>query len=383
MISAVAQDVDEEANTVEVLTEQILKNNPALKEQQEALKDVVSMSIKYQKAMENLADTVEDNEDELKKWAKSTTKGVEDMSIKTARAVGALKTSLQGVFGDDVEISNDFIHDNFEEIQKVIKGDEKALDDLEKKLNNQYLLDIGINISGFDQVDEIQYALDTLADKDYEVGVSLDDEKALAGLQNFFAQAKLSQEDAQKVLNQFGWEGELEEVKEPGQKVWESVPVYSMSTQTYSFPQTYETPNLSGGGTKTYKTQNTYTLPNQSVTFEDVSHEVPGRSYFVLKSKNGSSTHGNIQTSGLGGSVKSTGKGAARQSAVKNYGGGSKKSGGGGDNKPDKMDPLKEEIDRYHKVNTQITKVGNNLKKLQSQQDKFVGKKKIDNLNAQ
>lgn len=156
-----------------------------------------------------------------------------------------------------------------------------------------------------------------------------------------------------------------------------------MSTQTYSFPQTYETPNLSGGGTKTYKTQNTYTLPNQSVTFEDVSHEVPGRSYFVLKSKNGSSTHNNIQTSGLGGSVKSTGKGAARQSAVKNYGGGSKKSGGGGDNKPDKMDPLKEEIDRYHKVNTQITKVGNNLKKLQSQQDKFVGKKKIDNLNAQ
>ena len=47
------------------------------------------------------------------------------------------------------------------------------------------------------------------------------------------------------------------------------------------------------------------------------------------------------------------------------------------------MDYLDNEIDRYHKVNTQITKVDNSLKKLQSQQEKFVGSKLLDNLNKQ
>jgi N-acetylglucosamine-6-phosphate deacetylase len=47
------------------------------------------------------------------------------------------------------------------------------------------------------------------------------------------------------------------------------------------------------------------------------------------------------------------------------------------------MDPLKTEVDRYHKVNTQITKVDNNLKKLQSRQEHIVGKNWLDNLTSQ
>ena len=51
--------------------------------------------------------------------------------------------------------------------------------------------------------------------------------------------------------------------------------------------------------------------------------------------------------------------------------------------KPDKMDPVEATVDRYHKINTQITKVDNSLKKLQAEQEKFVGAKLIDNLNKQ
>ena len=60
-----------------------------------------------------------------------------------------------------------------------------------------------------------------------------------------------------------------------------------------------------------------------------------------------------------------------------------KASGGGSSSKPKHIDPLEEQADRYHKINTQITKVDNALKKLQSQQEKFVGAKLIDNLNKQ
>ena len=55
----------------------------------------------------------------------------------------------------------------------------------------------------------------------------------------------------------------------------------------------------------------------------------------------------------------------------------------GGGSEPNQKDLIDTEIDRYHKVNTQITKVDNSLKKLQSQQEKFVGSKLLSNLNAQ
>ena len=55
----------------------------------------------------------------------------------------------------------------------------------------------------------------------------------------------------------------------------------------------------------------------------------------------------------------------------------------GSSSKPKTIDPLKEQADRYHEINTQITKVDNSLKKLQSQQNKFVGGKLIKNLTDQ
>jgi hypothetical protein len=56
---------------------------------------------------------------------------------------------------------------------------------------------------------------------------------------------------------------------------------------------------------------------------------------------------------------------------------------GGSSSKPSKKEHIETDIDRYHKVNAQITKVDNALKKLESQQEKFVGSNLINNLNAQ
>ena len=61
----------------------------------------------------------------------------------------------------------------------------------------------------------------------------------------------------------------------------------------------------------------------------------------------------------------------------------SKKSSSGSSNKPNKMEKVETEIDRYHKVNTQITKIDNSLKKLQSQEEKYLGTNLIDNLIKQ
>jgi hypothetical protein len=59
------------------------------------------------------------------------------------------------------------------------------------------------------------------------------------------------------------------------------------------------------------------------------------------------------------------------------------KSGGGSKSKPKKEKHIDDEVDRYHKINTQITKIDNSLKKLESQQNKLVGGNLLKNLNQQ
>ena len=84
----------------------------------------------------------------------------------------------------------------------------------------------------------------------------------------------------------------------------------------------------------------------------------------------------------LGKEAKIT-KGAAAKTNFSPSSSSSKKSGSGSSSKPDKMERVETDIDRYHKVNTQITKVDNSLKKVQSQQEKLVGSKLIENLTKQ
>lgn len=61
------------------------------------------------------------------------------------------------------------------------------------------------------------------------------------------------------------------------------------------------------------------------------------------------------------------------------------KSGGGSksEKQPNKIDPLKDEINRYHDIDLQLKQINTDLTKIQNQQKKLFGKDLLDNLNQQ
>ena len=63
--------------------------------------------------------------------------------------------------------------------------------------------------------------------------------------------------------------------------------------------------------------------------------------------------------------------------------GGGGKGGGGKSYTPSKKDPIEDEIDRYERVETQLTAIGNDYDKLNKEQDRLTGTKLAENLAKQ
>ena len=224
-----------------------------------------------------------------------------------------------------------------------------------------------------------------LANTDLEIGAKFNDEEALAKLQQFFATAKLSQEDAQAVLNKYGYKGELEKIDVPAVKGTKKVPRTTITGwNTFTAPSTtFYTPDTNGRGyTSTTVPGNTYKEPVYGITYDEEEYEVtPASSYYVLKSADGSSTSTDIKTTGLTNSVTSLGTGKARASAVSaGVGRGSSK---GSSAKPKVEKHREDEKDIYHDVNVSLAQISNNLEKVQAQTDQLVGQSRIDNLAQQ
>ena len=78
------------------------------------------------------------------------------------------------------------------------------------------------------------------------------------------------------------------------------------------------------------------------------------------------------------------GSGALNNYSSKNPGSSGKSSGGGGSSKkPNEMDPLEKEVDRYHDVDIQLKQIKTDMDKLEKQKKKLFGADLIANLNKQ
>ena len=252
-------------------------------------------------------------------------------------------------------ITDDFVQEHMEEISKAAKGDADAIDNLHKELAKDIVLNIAINNKDlFNDIDieSLTEKINNIKIPDIKVGASMDFTEMDADMQEFTKDmveivnsAHMTADEAKAFFGQMGFEANF---KTTPQKVTNSVP--EMTTET--------------------EIESIFPLKTRSTTYQSGSKEVEMTVDVPALTTDGSEPKINLTRKASG--------------SYNNYS--SKNKGGksaGGDNKPDKMDPLKNEIDRYHKVNTQITKVDNSLKKLQSQQEKFVGGELLDNLNKQ
>ena len=216
-----------------------------------------------------------------------------------------------------------------------------------------------------EQMNELQAQIPAL-----EIG-AVDDTAFIESCQNLIDNANMTTEQANAMFAAMGFEAEY---AEEAQSTTTEVPVYSTYKQVTN-PEKGKDGLLANGYhlvEKTYTVQDgTVTLPgtvssySMGVTTNDGKHVNKPKIKKLTKKAGGASNNYSSRNAGGGGAGKSS-------------------SGGGGSEKePKTIDPIEAEADRYHKVNTQIQKVENSLKKVESQQDKFVGGKLIANLNEQ
>ena len=390
LYSTVAKATGESEDTIKSLVNEMKKLSENANATEEDLIKLAKTAIIFNNNLQKLADSFSDNEEILKEWQSSTG----DMSVKTAKAVGDLKEKFDDLF--DADVSIDFLKDNLGDIEAMLNGDTEALNRLEAALGKQYILSIddGQLAAAFNQAES---AFDELANTDLVIGAVFDDEEALAEIQNFFNSAKVSQDKAQAILNQYGYEGELEEIKEPDT----TRTTYDEVTDVTYTPVTSRPGSMPVlDGTNGYKMQplppfTTY-APNYSTRLVPHTETIPGKSYWVLKSKDGKgSADSGGKTTGLVGSVKSLGTGRARKKTTSNFSGytpnagksgsGSRGGGGGGNSEsskePDVMEALESENDRYHDVDIRLKQISTDLNKLDKQKKKLFGQDLITNLN--
>jgi hypothetical protein len=275
---------------------------------------------------------------------------------------------------EDDLISDDFVQKHLKEIEKAANGDAKAIDSLHKELAKQIVLDAAIDFGvPQSEIDKMISDLEKINIPDVKVGASLDMENLskdetqfLETMQNIIKSAGLTADEANALFSQMGFQANFATEEIPTEQV---VPEYV--TETYDAGSKLDT---SGPVPIVYHRTRTR-------TYQDGTYKATGKMTAIAMETdaNGKST-GVPKITGL--TKKATG--SFNNYSSKNKGGGSPGSSkSGSSSSGSNKKHIDDEFDRYHEINTQISKVESSLKKLQSQQNKFTGAKLIQNLNQQ
>jgi len=318
-------------------------------------------------------DAIEDlnkNQEEWLSILKESNKASEEYwkSLKDMRKAFSDLLNLE----DEAEkfLSGEFFVKQSKDIQLAAEGDAEAIDRLRQAALDEIIIGIGIenklDTKVFQsQIQQLQNDLNNLNIK-LEAGVEIKEEDQQAFVEacnKMIEKAGLTTDQVNQLFSGMGYDVTF---AEQPQKVTSIVKQYTT------------THKIGNRGTETINGQTYETFDEITETRETgskpIESEIPA--FGMSTSEPGTTVIPKINKITKGAS------GSANNFSSKNKGGtGLSKSGSS--SKPDKMDPVEATVDRYHKINTQITKVDNSLKKLQAEQEKFVGAKLIDNLNKQ
>ena len=317
------EEFDAYTEAVEDLTEQYELSD-------EMVQRIAKDNLKLQKTVDTLASDWKEYGNVLKSGDKT--------NIKYAQGMGKIRESVEDMFGTD--ISDDFIQEHLEDIQKLAEGDLTVFDELQKAAAEDILVDI----QGVTDAEQLSGEMANLNEyiqgidlEGVEIGASLDSQPALASLADMVNQAGLSTEQMQALFDSLGFEPEIE---------YEKVTINSLE-QARSYSHLYD-----ANGKEIQVTSET-----QLGDLTDV---------YIPKIN----------------SSKTAYRGAPKSSISPKSSSG---SGGGGSKpkEPDKKDPIDDEIDRYHDINVEIQRLQTGYDRLQKAQEKLSGADLIKNLNEQ
>ena len=336
-----AKELKYSEDALKLYSKELQKNNKGLENNEEAATNVALANIKMNQGIANLASNWD-------KWNKV----LQDHNTNSGEyyeVLSQLKSTMEDIVG--VDLSTDFLlnEENMQKMQELAQGNTEAFDELHNAAMQDYILHLGIVGPNQEAIDGVRDTLldmvnDIESQSDIEIGTNLDP-SYVDQLNEMLEKGQITADQANKILAGIGYS-----------------PIVS------------------------YITEERTTKTKHQVSAELFGQEVPIGT--VYDTATATVQVPQIQGGSEGGEgPKYVGRPTSKNIDYSNTSGGRSSGGGGGGGskakEPNKIDPVEEQADRYHQVNTQITKVDNSLKKLTSQEKKFVGAKLIDNLNKQ
>ena len=320
---------------------------------------------------DDLADSLEGDADAAMTVARSIMRmnnGVEKLSDNFTEWSHVLKTSrksseeyhkaltgMQDAMADlldteDNYITDKFVQEHMEDIERAANGDAEAIDRLHKELAKDMVFNIATdNEIAKEEIDQFINTINTLDIPDLEAGVVLNGTDQFAQeLVKIVQDSKMTAEQAREFFGQMGFDAKFETHKEPVKHI--SPRMVTNTTVDSIFPLSMTTETYQDGVHEATEWVEVPTLTTDEGKPAD----------FTLTRRAGGSYNN-------GSSVNAGGAGKKGASAKE----------------PKKEDLLKDVIDRYHDVNIELEEIGNSLSKAQKETEQLVGQDLINNLTEQ
>ena len=347
----------------------------SLKHNSDAAVDFAFKVIKMNKAIDTLADNIENWKDIISNSA--------EYSQEYAEAMYDIKNALADVYDTEADyISHSFIKDHLSEIEEIAKGSETAIEDLKDSLSEEIVANIIVENKLEDNKDSLladfvslreqaQAAMSGLVIGD---DILVDDTNFIASLNQLIDDCNMTVAQANAVFSALGIE-----------------PTYETETvqQEQSITPTQTKHEVIAASTKTFTASDgTVTEVPEYTAIDTVTPLAPVKADVEVPVMALAVNGKQPKISG----IKKAPGGSANNYSSRNKGGkapGSKSSGGkggGGGSKakePAKEKKVESKKDPYHDIDIIIKDISHDLDKLQKQQSKFFGQKLIDNLNKQ
>jgi len=339
---------------------------------------IVAQSImRMNNGLEKLAKSQEDWIDVLK-----------DSGKESEEYFDALK-GIRDAIGDVLDLSEDtekyldgdFFVKNADLIEKAANGSAEAIDKLRVATTDAIVAKIIVDneLSG-EEIATLQSSLNNIQNQIPDIvvgtelnldGMSQNEAAFLEECQRIISTAHMTADQANAFFESMGFEAQFateeKEIKKKGHATITETTVDSVAKAT--------TPD--GQGEYTYPSKmSTRTYPGEAYEYTD---------YVEVMAMTTDGSAPKIQSltkkaSGSANNYSSKNKGGGSSSGKKGGGGG---KGGGSSKKADTMDPLKEEIDRYHDVNVKLEQIETTLDRLEDAEDKAFGGDLVKNYNKQ
>lgn len=359
-VQSYSDSLQEAAKNSKILSEDLIEN-------EEAAEEVARVSMKMTDGVEELAGGFEEWGDILKKSSKE--------SEEYAVALNETKEAMSKLLDIDEEfLSNDFITDNLDDIEKAADGNEEAID----RLREAALDDVVINITAQNdlsdgwlaaEVDNLQSILNGMYPEGITIGTTLDTENMdtsgfVNALNNLIVSAGMTQEQVNALLSGMGFTANFAE--EPQQMTYTTPPI-----TTTRFRVTPAEPYDPGNGQDP--------IPQYDMRTEVVKVE-PGKTIpYEVDAASLETTPPGVTTIPKIESLTYTGKGSMNNYSGANSGGspagGGKGGGGGGGKKSSYKKPTPKV--RYTNRENQISRTEQVSEKLAQVEDQLYGRAKL------